>query len=411
MPLPARWRSHKLAGVVFALGALLVLVDLGRWLIRRGTEAPPLFQPRADWAAYYRGGIHFSGFVFRDRNRSGALDLGDGPLAGIVIEMSGPGGARAIERSNLSGFANFQMSRFQRDAVIREPGLYGFRAIIPAGWTVTTGNAEQSSRFAVLPGAPADMVSENPTTPVGLAPELFVAGRVVARSQNGELAPALGASLAAIDPSGQAVAVELGADGSFRFPAVPGLWRLRAGAPARAVPLEREVLVRDAPVRMAALDLSARAAALSFSPRMTVDFDSITTTSLAKIPSGMAGLNWNYLNAIATAQTNEGYVNNVGSGGYAGYSSSGHPVTISRAGGFDFYGGYFGAGLPAAEGETLRIAAFRGGVEVAREELPLSALGPVWFDADYRSIERLVLTTLHYWQFVTDDLLIATPAP
>lgn len=410
MWVPERWRNHKLAAAMFALGVLLVAVDLGRWLMGRAGGPRQPFQPPADWSAPYRGGIHFSGYVFRDRNRSGALDLGDRPLAGIAIEMTGPGGARAVERSNGSGFANFQMSRFQRDAVIREPGVYGFRAIIPAGWTVTTGNAEQNSRFAALPGAPADMISENPTTPVGLAPELFLAGRVVAGRAGTAWAPAVGASLALTDPGGRPVAVELAADGSFRIPALPGLWRLRAAGPGRMVPLEREVLVRDAPVRIAALDLSA-AAAPSLAPRAIVDFESITTRGLAKIPSGVAGLDWNYLNAVATEPHAEGYVNNAGSGDYVGYSSSGHPVTLARAGGFDFYGGYFGAGLPAAEGETLRIAAFRGGVEVAREELRLSALGPMWFDADYRNIERLVFTTLHYWQFVTDDLVLATPDP
>ena len=410
MRVPERWRNHKLAAALFALGALLVAVDLGRWLTRRGSGPGQPFQPRADWSAPYRGGIHFSGYVFRDRNRSGALDLGDAPLAGIAIEMSGPDGARAIERSNGSGFANFQMSRYQRDAVIREPGTYRFRAIVPAGWTLTTGNADQTSRFAALPGAPADMVAENPTTPVGLAPELFLAGRLAAGRVAGEWTPAPGASLAATDPSGQPVAVELAADGSFRIAAVPGIWRLRAVAPARSLPLEREVLVRDAPVRLAVLDLSVADVAPA-SPRTTVDFESITTSGLAKIAPGVAGVDWNYLNAVSTEQASEGYVNSTGSGKYVGYSSSGHPVTIARAGGFDFYGGYFGAGLPAAEGETLRIAAFRGGVEVAREELTLSALGPVWFDADYRSIERLVLTTVHYWQFVTDDLVIAAPVP
>ncbi|MDT8410137.1 MAG: hypothetical protein RQ741_11100 [Wenzhouxiangellaceae bacterium] len=35
--------------------------------------------------------------------------------------------------------------------------------------------------------------------------------------------------------------------------------------------------------------------------------------------------------------------------------------------------------------------------------MSLSAFGPVWFDAAYRSITRLELATRHYWQFVIDD--------
>ena len=50
------------------------------------------------------------------------------------------------------------------------------------------------------------------------------------------------------------------------------------------------------------------------------------------------------MNAIDAATGGDAYANNVTSGRYVGYGSSGHPVTISRAGGFDFFGAYFGVG-------------------------------------------------------------------
>jgi len=40
----------------------------------------------------------------------------------------------------------------------------------------------------------------------------------------------------------------------------------------------------------------------------------------------------------------------------------------------------------------------------------LSWLGPVWFAADYRDVDRVRFTTDHYWQFVTDDMQFRLPA-
>jgi len=46
---------------------------------------------------------------------------------------------------------------------------------------------------------------------------------------------------------------------------------------------------------------------------------------------------------------------------------------------------------------------------VADDELRLSSLGPVRFDAAFRRIDRLVLTTRHYWQLVVDDMEVGVP--
>ncbi|MDH4042635.1 MAG: hypothetical protein OEV88_18455, partial [Gammaproteobacteria bacterium] len=63
---------------------------------------------------------------------------------------------------------------------------------------------------------------------------------------------------------------------------------------------------------------------------------------------------------------------------------------------------------PDAEGETLVVEAWRDGQPIAREELVLSYLGPVWFEADFRQIDRLTLSTAQYWQFIAEDMVFRT---
>src|SRR4029079_18054673 len=114
----------------------------------------------------------------------------DQPMAGVAIELVDPQGARTIERSNLSGFANFDMARSRWRAPIRRPGNYTMNAKLPPGWSLTTGNGEQATRIEALPGAPASLVSANPPGPFGLAPELSIRGRCVSRTADGGLVPA-----------------------------------------------------------------------------------------------------------------------------------------------------------------------------------------------------------------------------
>jgi hypothetical protein len=244
------------------------------------------------------------------------------------------------------------------------------------------------------------LVAVNPTRPVGLAPELLLTGRVAA--------PGAVASLEATDPHGGHFAVALDPQNGFSIPATPGRWVLRASAEALGA-IERVVVVRDAPVRLAALVLGADSPA-PLGRQVTIDFESITKSWLAKIPSGVGGLDWDYLNAMeAVSGKGEGYVNGLGSGQYIGYSSSGHPVTVSRPGGFDFVGAYFTVAFPAAEGELLRVEARRGGRLVGEESIALSSRGPVWFDADYRGVDEIRFETARYWQLVVDDLAVRVP--
>ncbi len=379
-----------------------------RWWRFRSGQPKGDYPQRADWSAPYRGGVHLSGYVFRDRNRNGVLDVGDLPMALVVVAVTRPDGKTFTERSNDGGFANFEMSRSERNAVLRKAGEYVFSVHVPPGWVLTTGNASQRTTVVDLPGSPADLVSRNPPRPFGLAPRLVIGGRVGVRGSEGAVGPPEGVTLLARGPGGEAADVPLGLGGAFEIPAGPGPWKLMARKAGSGTGVERELVVRDAPVRLSTIVLGDPTVEPS-GRRTTIDFESMTGTPIAKIPSGVAGLDWFYMNVIDAVSGGDAYTNNVTSGRYVGYGSSGHPVTISRAGGFDFLGASFGVGSQEGEGETLRIQAFRGDTAVAEDELLLSSLGPVRFDAAYRRIDRLVLTTRHYWQLVVDDMEVGLP--
>jgi len=379
-----------------------------RWWRFRSGQPKGDYPQRADWSAPYRGGVHLSGYVFRDRNRNGVLDVGDLPMALVVVAVTRPDGKTFTERSNDGGFANFEMSRSERNAVLRKAGEYVFSVHVPPGWVLTTGNASQRTTVVDLPGSPADLVSQNPPRPFGLAPRLVIGGRVGVRGSEGAVGPPQGVTLSARSPGGEAADVPLGLGGAFEIPAGPGPWKLIARKAGSGTGVERELVVRDAPVRLSTIVLGDPTVEPS-GRRTTIDFESMTGTPIAKIPSGVAGLDWFYMNVIDAVSGGDAYTNNVTSGRYVGYGSSGHPVTISRAGGFDFLGASFGVGSQEGEGETLRIQAFRGDTAVAEDEVLLSSLGPVRFDAAYRRIDRLVLTTRHYWQLVVDDMEVGLP--
>lgn len=405
MPLGARWQAPA-ALALFALGAGLIAFDLRRtWAWHHPRDDGGY--SRADWSAPYGGGTHVSGYTFRDRNRNGRYDGDETPLAGVAIELTDERGGRTIERTNLSGFANFSMSLARRDAQIRRPGEVKFRVRLPPGWLITSGNGSQATTIEPLLGAPADLVAKNPPRPVGLAPALSLAGRCLERQAGGGLVGAADVAITATGPGGGMLAIRSGPDGAFRLAAEPGVWRL-AFARAGSALLERAVEVRDAPVVIAGLLLGDERPQPS-GQVMTIDFESVTGTPVRKMPNGQNGLDWSGLNVIEAVSVDggDGYANTLSSGHYVAYNSSGHPVSIERRSGFDMRGGYFGIALPHAEGERLVARAYRRGVLVADDEVELSVLGPLWLDTDYRDVERVELSTRHYWQFAVDDLMVS----
>lgn len=401
-----RQRLHLVAAVLisaFSIGALATPA-----IAQARQEASQYYAPRADWSALNGGDLNISTYIYRDRNRNGVYDLGDRPMAWIVVEMTAPDGTNTVRRSNLHGFTNFEMSVEKRDAPISSPGEYDFRAITPPGWEITSGNGVQASRFEVLRGAVGDMVTKNPPSPIGLAPKLRIFGRVAARGGDGSLASAAGSSVSAEGPNGEKIEVGVDGDGTFTVPASTGTWRLTANHAGTTANLKRKVVVRDTPVRLSTL-VFGDVVPSPARHQTEIDFEDITTSIIAKIPSGVAGVNWDYLNATEMLlYKGEGYVNSAISGQYIAYNSSGHPVTISSDEGFDFVGAYFGLAWSNAEGEELVIEAWRNGRIVGEEVIRLSTVGPVWFDAEYRDIDKITMTTRHYWQFVTDNMIIRT---
>jgi hypothetical protein len=340
--------------------------------------------------------------------------MADHPMAGVLFEVAG-GGRTITRRTNKSGFGNFPMSVQDREKDIVNRGEYTFLAMIPSGWLLTTDNASQRSIFDIMPGAPADMVSSIPPQPVGLAQELTITGRV-SKSPEAALArpPALGDDsdrirVRAISAEGKQQEVAVDQTGSFSFAVTPGDWTVVAENSVGDVLGNRQVEISVAPVLLATL--LPNEAQREVKPRTLIGFDDLVTMGIKEIPIGYHDLNWH--NWVATHHkfyNGEGYVNTTMSGEFVAYNSSGHPVKISRERPFHFVGGYFGsAWLRQAEGETLRVKGWRDDVLAYDESIKLSALGPIYFSANFRNVTRLEFATRHYWQFVCDDLEFDVP--
>jgi len=330
-------------------------------------------------------------------------------MAGVVFELRGDG--RTIARStNKSGFSNFAMSVLNRGKDVVNRGKYEFLAMVPPGWHLTTNNAAQQTFFEVVPGAPGGMVSSTPLRPVGLAQELSVRGSLASSTRAAASAqpPTLGAAsqiqAQAVSPAGTEQQIVVDQDGSFSFVAIPGRWTIVAQSDAGKVRSERSVEVSTTPVWLATL-VPGEAQGEGTRPNVSIGFDDLVTTGIKEIPSGYHGLNW--ANWVVTHQKfydGEGYVNTTTSGEFVAYSSSGHPVSTSRERPFDFVGGYFGSAWLQAEGEILQVKGWRGETLVYDESIKLSALGPIYFAANFRGITKLEFATMSYWQFVCDDL-------
>ncbi|QJR18822.1 hypothetical protein [Pelagibacterium halotolerans] len=344
------------------------------------------YQPR-EWAGPNGGSMNISSFVFRDMNESGTYDLGDRVLVDVAVELVTPSGDTKMVRTNIGGYANFNTSLAQADAHITAAGVHTFRVVPPPGWTITTENGEQDIAMSMLVGAPGDIVAAHLPVPVGLAPIPEIRGQqaetqeaVTARGPDGETVPALS-----------------GDDGAFRLAVTPGRWTVG----------QQEVEVDRIPV---VLPLEWSDEARLDGEVVTLGFDDLFVgDQLMKVPNGYGGLRWeNWVATHGRFYEGEGYINTMMSGEFVAYTSSGHPTAIAGDAPFDFPGGYFGVAWSGAEGETLRIRAWRGDTLVHDDAFALSAYGPVYFAADYKSVTRLEFSTAHYWQAVADDLKFVT---
>lgn len=365
-----------------------------------------------NWPALAPGYANVSHYTFHDLNRNGIYDLGDRPLIQIAVRMTREDGSWVVRRSNLNGFVNFNNaivdpnSEVAKKVEVRAPGVYTFEVIVPEGWFVTTKNALQKITYVEKPNTRPGIVCDKVPEPIGLAQILTISGSVFLREENGFVRQATGKdlSITAISPMSEKIKVKVNDRGQYSFEGYPGTWKVEYRSETEVY--ERIFELKSAPIKVSKVILGLNGATIPHKEQIvTVDFENITDRNVQKMPNGIGSLKWRNLNVIHYAFEGEGYSNGTVSGEYVAYNTSGYPVFIEKDEGFDFYGAYFTAAwLNNAQGETLKVEAWRGGELIAEDSFKLSALGPFWLDADYRNITRLVLSTEHYWQFVVDDM-------
>jgi hypothetical protein len=377
---------HVFEGAAFGMACLIGIGAAG------GADNP---YAKRVWGAFNGGDMNTSLLVFRDLNRNGIFDMGDRPMPHVAVELGKPDKRTHREWTNVSGFANFRMSVIGRDREVTDPGHYSFQVLPPPGWSVTTGNARQESDYVVMPGAPGDLIALKTTHPVGLAADLTISG-----------VAAPGSTVGASGPQGVSQSAQAGADGRFSISVTPGEWQIEM-SPDKKI---RKVTVAEAPVILSTIPQRSAPDDKPLPALHVVGFDDLmTTAAVFEVPSGYGGLNWYNLVAMHQRFTGgPGYINTTVSGEYIAYNSSGHPAQVFSDKPFDFVGASFGAGWDDAEGETLLVKAWRGEDLAYEDELPLSAMGPVYFAADYRRITRIEIKTLHYWQAAIDGFTYRT---
>lgn len=355
------------------------------------------------WSAPPSGGwLNLSSFTYRDLNLNGIYDMGDRPLSFITVLGMGPDGTPILRRTNTDGFANFRLSASDESMDITEEGEYVFEAVVPPGWRVTSGNAIQTRRVFKRTGAPSDMATDDLAQPIGFAPELTISGHVRGVEN---------VSLTATGPDGETRPVEPGEMGHFVLPASKGVWTLTFSGPGGKTLRTREVTVEDAPVALSRMDLN-QALPDPLPQPVTAGFDDlIQSNAVLELPNGYKGLGWwNWVVVNNRFYDVEGYVNGVRSGEFGVYNSSGFPAKIFSETPFDFVGGYFTVARLLGQGDVLQIKAWRGEELAYEDAVTLSALGPVEFDADYRSVTRIEFSTRYYWQAMADDFSFRLPA-
>lgn len=339
-----------------------------------------------DWSAKRMGSVHISPMIYRDIDRDGTYSMGDLPQAKIVVEMTTPSGRRIVKRSNLSGYANFSATAKNNCNEICEPGLHKFKVVPPPGYEVSSGNEIQEIEIIARPDARGSFIGIPPAATVGIRPKLTISGPAES-------------TITLTSEDGDEISVAPAGDW-FSASVIPGYWRVNRNSE------EEPILVK---VGSYPVTLSGGAHNIKLDPeelqKLTFD-DLITHQDLTEIPNGYGRLKWtNFISTHSRLYKGEGYINNLVSGDYVLYNSSGHPAEIYNDVPFDFIGGHFGvAWYNQAEGETLNIRAWKGQDLVAEDKIALSSFGPVYFLANYESITRLEFETEHYWQMVADDL-------
>ncbi len=340
----------------------------------------------------HAGDMNISQYVFRDINRNGIYDIGEGPLAGVPVLLSQNGQDNIVEQSNLAGFTNFLMSDdAEDDPDISGPGVLEFQVVVPEEMELTTGNPRQSTTARLLADAPGGIVVDPPLPFMGLAPKLTIT--TGSEGVDGVTCLAGGDSVDAIR-----------SDDVFRCDVVQGDWAVRWALSDGSI-AERGVRIENWPVR---LPVPSDMPVLAQEDDLIVGFDDILISeNIEEVPSGHGGVKWH--NMVATHRKfygGWGYVNGTVSGQFAAYNSSGHPARLYSDEPFDFIGAYVSVAWPAAKRARLRIEALRDGEVVAWDEFYGSNLMPVWFEAGWGQVDEVRISHGTYWQVVVDDVRI-----
>ncbi len=348
--------------------------------------------------------LNISVYIFHDRNRNGIFDIGDKSMVGVETELIKPDGMIVNAKSNKNGYTNFKMALGSANYrhIDKDNEIYTFKVLEPPNWEITTGNKVQKIVFLRKIGSPGGLIADEAPNWVGLAPNLTIRGQI--KGKQNKLPSDL--NIEAISPDKKKKKIKLGKNSEFIFPVYRGEWQLIFESKSINWEQKKIISVNHAPIEL--MNIIAGVNKLPIAGELKIEnFDWIQYANLEKIPNGHLGLKWNYLLAIDNKTAGgPGYVNILNSGHGIAYSSSGHPVTIEAFKGksFDFIGGYFTVSWSKANGEELKVEAFRKGKKVFEDEFKLSHLGPKWLEADLRKIDKLILSTKHYWQFAAEDL-------
>ena len=350
------------------------------------------------------GSLNISVYIFHDRNRNGTYDLGDKSMAGIETELIKPNGMIVNSTSNKNGYTNFKMALGSSNYrhIDKDGEIYTFKVLEPPNWQISAGNKTQKIVFLRQIGSPGGLIADEAPNWVGLVPNLTIKGQI----QGGKNKLPYDLIFEAISPNKKKKNIKFKKNGEFIFPVYQGEWQLIFKSKSINWEQKKTINVKHAPIEL--MNIIAGKNRLPISGKLKIEnFDWIKYSDLEKIPDGHLGLKWDYLLAMNNKRSRgPGYINVLNSGHGIGYSSSGHPVTIKALRGekFDFIGGFFTVAWSKANGEELKIEAYRNGKKVFEDEFQLSHLGPKWLEADLRKIDELIFSTKHYWQFAAEDL-------
>ncbi len=340
-------------------------------------------------------------FAYRDTNRNGLYDMADRPYAGLEVRMVRPDGSRTRAFSNISGFANFDLGIGQYHKMdIFAVGPHQVEAVPSAGFITTSDARAQTLTFVENKNAGGGLVAENNCVPMGVAPELFVAG-TVSKADLGE-----GVNVHLVSSGGSSAPLPLDENGVFYELLEPGKYVVRITDASTGKALERNVELTSHPVVLSTVT-SLEQPSASTQPLKTVTFDDLTVSdTLYEIPSGYGGLFWwQWIATHNKFYKGNGYVNGTISSEFIAYDSSGQPGYMWTENGetFDFVGTYINVAWPLGEKAPVMVKAWRGDKLVHTDKLFLRITGSVYLSADYRGITKLEFTHPNSERIVIDN--------